>query len=408
MASPKEEPHDEDESQESLVEPFRRVTIDGTRESETESEAGSETQSELTESDRAIRTALQNACREVDVNEPEFITEDHAVFEPAQRFRTKWNIGPEQWNNFSQLLRGFSHFPIILLQNPAPSHWKPFEEMRQCSTISWLSQELENIGLSLNLVPVVDVCSFFSDQDLEEMGVLRRWEAVESSYKLLEEIFDKLRPTLKVVVCCQCVTRGRFKDNKTIWRAAKSPLAKQLCSSVKNAREGLALPIYLNGSTIPIDWGRYTLWGVQAFHPRYANFDPRSADGILLRQILKRVFQPCVDWYRQFLISSMLQLIKDFEEKAPDHLRATREMFESDLLGPDEVETMKTLARSYFANWQSLFEKLCDSYGNPEDEVICRLVTRFDEVAKKTKEKVNGPMTNTSGFNVNYLRGKHT
>lgn len=254
-----------------MVESFRKDTIDGTRDSETasepESENESETQlepaeSELTESNCAIRTALQNAYRELDVNEPEFITEDHAVFEPAQRFRTEWNIGPEQWNNFAQLLRGFPHFPIILLRNPAPSPWKPFEEMRQCPTISWLSHELENIGLSLNLVPVVDVCSFFSDQDLEEMDVDRRWEAVEASYKLLEEIFDKLRPTLKVVVCCQCATRGRFKDDKMIWRAAKNPLANQLCSSVKNAMEGLALPIYLDGSTMPIGWDRYTLWGV--------------------------------------------------------------------------------------------------------------------------------------------------
>lgn len=378
-----------------MVESFRKVTIDGTRDSETasepESENESETQlepaeSELTESNCAIRTALQNACRELDVNEPEFITEDHAVFEPAQRFRTEWNIGPEQWNNFAQLLRGFPHFPIILLRNPAPSHWKPFEEMRQCPTISWLSHELENIGLSLNLVPVVDVCSFFSDQDLEEMDVDRRWEAVEASYKLLEEIFDKLRPTLKVVVCCQCATRGRFKDDKMIWRAAKNPLANQLCSSVKNAMEGLALPIYLDGSTMPIGWDRYTLWGVQAFHPRYANFDPTSADGILLRQILERVFHPCVDWYREFFISSLLQLIDDFEETAPDRLRATREMYQSGLLDPNEVKTMKALARSYFSNWQSLFEKLCDSYGKHEDEVICRLETRFDGWSRRQRK----------------------
>jgi hypothetical protein len=63
--------------------------------------------------------------------------------------------------------------------------------MRQGYTINWLSEVLSRIGLSLNDIPVLDICALFSDEDLQEMDAEKRSRAVEDAYQLVEEMLSQ-------------------------------------------------------------------------------------------------------------------------------------------------------------------------------------------------------------------------
>lgn len=291
---------------------------------------------------------LQNVLRAVlfAVNDAEWIVEDHAIFQPAKRFRAKWNIGPEQWTNFVRLLRGYSHFPIIILQNPSRQHSQSFEEMKKGSTVSWLEEKLGTIGLPLDFVPILDVCSFFSDKDLSKMEPHTRWEAVEEAYEVVQEMLHIIRP--KVVLCCQCATRGRWVNGVEVWRKAENSLARQLGSSLANAKDGLAIPISMN---------TYTMWAVQGFHPQCARRDHRL--GVVLGQILEDVFTPCFEWAQVALFE---EIVGGINQLATLILAATRMAYE---LGFHD-EGLKKAVHKWVLSLESLYGAIYNLIGDIE------------------------------------------
>lgn len=291
---------------------------------------------------------LENVLREVNlvVHDAEWITDVHPVFQPAKTFRVKWNIGLEQWNNFVRLLRGCRHFPIIILQNPSRQHSESFEEMRKGSTISWLEEKLGTVGLPLDSVPILDICSFFSDEELSKMDPHTRWKAVEEAYGVVEEMLNILRP--KVVLCCQCATRGRWVNGVEVWRKAENSLARQLGSSMANAKEGLAIPISMN---------TYTMWAVQGFHPQCARRDHHLE--VVLVQILEDVFTPCFERAHMALFEEVVGGIDDL---TPLILAAARMACELGLYD----DGLKTATHKWVSSLASWYGAICNLIGDVE------------------------------------------
>lgn len=212
------------------------------------------------------------------------ITENHDCFKPGRRFRERWDIKAAPWDNFVRLLSGCLHFPFVLLQNPSNAHTQSFEQMRQGYTINWLSEMLSRIGLSLDDVPVLDICALFSDEDLQEMNAEKRSCAVEDAYQLVEEMLRILRPIL--IISCQCMTQGTWKaDGQAAWKPAKNELARRLCSNVTEARAHRA---------VTIDSGDLRIWVIRGFHPRRLYYKPDLSP--VLTKLFCDIYEPCVRW----------------------------------------------------------------------------------------------------------------
>lgn len=239
-----------------------------------------------------------------------FITENDECFVPADEFRKHWNIGDEPWRNFVRLLCGCTRFPFLLLQNPSKAHIKPYETMIQCHTIAWMSTSLQGLGLSLDEVCILDICALFSDDDLDAMDEENKWRAVEAAYALTEKIIRILRPS--VLICCQCVTRGRWDRSwNTIWKPAENELAGLLCSSTKEATKRVA---------ISIDLGDHTLWAIRGFHPMYflRSAPVGEASERILLQLFHDVYEPCALWKRMIVGTSSRALVDEIESAFAD------------------------------------------------------------------------------------------
>lgn len=165
--------------------------------------------------------------------------------------------------------------------------------MKQCPTLQWISDVLGEIGLTLEDVVIVDICSLLSDADLDRMDKesQRTWDAVEKSYAMVEDILEFLDPSM--VLSCQCVTKlgqrkridGRLKKT---WAPADNTLARALCSSQKDIRRG---------ATKKIQIGSKSTLCVYGVHPRRLKF----ADTMVpeLRGAFMDVFVPCMRWFRR-------------------------------------------------------------------------------------------------------------
>lgn len=228
--------------------------------------------------------------------QPRYIGEDHQCFELTSvvTFREEFGIKLDSnpWKNFKRLLCGHRDLPFIILQNPTRKHVLEYEEMKQCPTLQWISDVLGEIGLTLEDVVIVDICSLFSDDDLARMGKdsERAWDAVEKSYAMVEDILEYLNPG--VVVSCQCVTLGQRKRIngrlKTTWAPANNGLARSLCSSQKNIRRGFTKSIHIGSNSALCVYG---------IHPRRLKFEDTMIPE--LRGAFKDVFVPCMDRFRR-------------------------------------------------------------------------------------------------------------
>lgn len=256
-------------------------------------------------------------------SEFQLITENDDCFEPARRFRDRWAIQPNQWHNFTRLLCGSRYIPLILLQNPSNAHSKSYDEMIRCDTIDYISHLLERSALPLRLVPILDVCSLFSDEDLQAMDGTRRREAVEAAYKLTEDILATLKP--KLIICCHCATRsgawkeegdGAHRTRRQVWEPAINQLARQLCSSVLDAKNARAAPIDIHG---------HTTWVIKGFHPRYAMV--KASDEEVLVRLFKDIYEPCKLWKARLMIAILDQTISEANEFSVD-LEARKSEFE--------------------------------------------------------------------------------
>lgn len=232
------------------------------------------------------------------------IGEGHECFEldSVVKFREEYEIKLDgnPWKNFKRLLCGYQDLPFIILQNPTWKHVFEYEEMKQCRTVQWISDVLEEIGLTLEDVVIVDICSLFSDDDLDRMDKESQhtWDAVEKSYAMVEDILEFLNPS--TVLSCQCVTRwgqrrridGRLKPT---WEPADNGLARVLCSSQKSITQG---------TTKEIQIGSNSTLCVYGVHPRRLEFEDTMVPE--LRGAFKDVFTPCMDWFEREEKTSMV------------------------------------------------------------------------------------------------------
>lgn len=217
-----------------------------------------------------------------------------------------------------RLLSGYEHFPILLLQNPARSHHQDYEEMIECPTFQWVSKTLETIGLSMDDTPILDMCSFFSDEDLAKMDDEKKLEAIQASYALAEDILSFIRP--KAVVSCQCATKGVSKDNRVVWPVAQSQLVEDLCSSTSRAKDMEATKVV---------HGALEFWCFWGFHPRWHKFGEDKAKEQVLTRLFHDVYMPCSIWEQNVhpeLLIVELKLVMEDMAKVMDKYQAMIEL----------------------------------------------------------------------------------
>lgn len=226
-----------------------------------------------------------------------YIGEDHECFELGSvvSFREEYDIKLDSnpWKNFKRLLCGYQDLPFIILQNPTRKHVLDYDEMKQCPTLQWISDVLEEIGLTLEDVVIMDICSLFSDDDLDRMDKESQstWDAVEKSYAMVEDILELLNPSM--VLSCQCITRWGRRQRvdgcwQTTWKPADNGLAKTLCSSQRDIMRGASKEIKIGSKST------LCVYGV---HPRRLKFNDAMIPE--LRGAFKDVFVPCMRWFRR-------------------------------------------------------------------------------------------------------------
>ncbi|PWI65086.1 hypothetical protein PCL_07385 [Purpureocillium lilacinum] len=196
------------------------------------------------------------------VRELEVIADDHECFEPVRGVCDKWNIGDVPYSNFVKLLCGYLQFPLILLQNPSKLHTESFDSMRSCPTIGWISRKLDGMGLLLSEVPVLDICSLFSDHDLAKMSEHDQESAREDAYRMAENVLKILRLKLFSV-------------------ASAKPRAS-LCSTVAEAKDRVATRVQVDD---------YSFWAVKGVHPMRVIYNPGEEN--VLNELFDDMYHFC-------------------------------------------------------------------------------------------------------------------
>lgn len=221
-----------------------------------------------------------------------YIGDDHECFklESVERFRKDYDIGLDdnRWDNFKRLLSGCQDLPFIILQNPTNAHIYEYEEMKKCPTIQWVSDLLTEIGLTLEDVVIVDICSLLSDHDLGQLNdedPPRKFAAMERSYGMVEDILKLLEP--KVLISCQCATAPWKRVDGRMVRT-ENTLATHLCSRESHAENGLTEKIRIGSSDSLL---------VYAVHPRRLCYKASMIP--VLRGIFKDVYEPCMTWFNR-------------------------------------------------------------------------------------------------------------
>jgi hypothetical protein len=213
------------------------------------------------------------------------ITPDHPCFAPARTYCERWGIPEQALENFIDLACGSTKFPFLLLLNPSNGHEELcFTDMVEASpTLKWIYDTLEENGLNIADVSILDICPLLSSKRLHKMGDVSE-NAVEEAYGLIEGILKMTKP--KIVISCQCATRGVRK-----WKAAQNTIAYQLCSSVTGAKAGLVNVVKLEDHEIEV---------IQGFHPMYILYEKddykRQPTEKILKELLQRVYSPCASW----------------------------------------------------------------------------------------------------------------
>lgn len=249
-----------------------------------------------------------------------YIGDDHECFnlDSVKRFCEDYEIKMDQnpWKNFKRLLSGCQDLPFILLQNPTNDHTYEYDTMKKCPTIQWISDVLTEIGLTLDDIVIVDICSLLSENDLKQLGnqdPQRRSDAMERSYEMVEDILKLLQPS--VLVSCQCATRAWKRWGGRLV-STNNTLAKCLCSSESGANNGLTRPVRI---------GSHDSLMVYAVHPCRLIHEESMVP--VLRGIFKDVFETCITWIE--------------ENRGKEHALDTEEGEESKEIGRKPVIAVK-------------------------------------------------------------------
>jgi hypothetical protein len=245
-----------------------------------------------TQRQHVIKTILKPALQ--DASHADYIHENDDCFNPGRKLRKALNIKYEPWNNFVRLLCGIRHFPILLLQNPTNKHDKPYEEMITCPTIQWIDEALQELGLSLELVPILDICSLLSTADIQALDYRSRQPTIEKSYDMVEETLKILKPS--IISVCQCATKGTFYKTRSAWGRAENETARALCSSLRDLEAECASEVWLGDD--------HKTWAVKGCHPmRVIYQDGTTANKATerhLKQMIRDMYGPCAKWWKEY------------------------------------------------------------------------------------------------------------
>ncbi|KAJ5516459.1 hypothetical protein N7527_008019 [Penicillium freii] len=92
------------------------------------------------------------------------IVPTHSFFDRAKELHQKHDWPEERFKNFQRLLCGTRNFPCILLLNPK-NDLLPFDEMVKATrTLTWVENTLEEIGLRLDDVIIMDLFPMLTDE----------------------------------------------------------------------------------------------------------------------------------------------------------------------------------------------------------------------------------------------------
>ncbi|KID59323.1 hypothetical protein MAN_10735, partial [Metarhizium hybridum] len=174
--------------------------------------------------------------------------------------------------------------------------------MKKCPTIDWISNTLLEIGLSIDEVPIMDMCPMFSDNDLRALDENEIRSTIEEGYELAEETLGILEN--RIVIICQCRTKnGNLEFEGGMWGPANNKAAQELCSSPAEANAKKAVVIWLAGRPI---------WCAKGLHPGYVLYGPGSEE--TLKDLIHDMYLPCMQRKQEIQAASYERIVQSTEQ----------------------------------------------------------------------------------------------
>ncbi|OQE18072.1 hypothetical protein PENFLA_c022G07348 [Penicillium flavigenum] len=246
--------------------------------------------------DEFIESTLQPALAAQQTLER--IDSEHPLFNRAKKLCEKHDWPIERFENFRRLLCGTRTFPCILLLNPK-NDLLPFDEMvDQTPTLTWLEDVLDEIGLGLDDVIIMDLFPMLTDDWLDEHPA-ERDKVIPEMFKLTLDFIREFK--LHTILSCQCFVP--FWNER--WGSFHHGMLQKLCSNMDRAERRI-----VSGFSFE---NHYT-HSVAAFHP--AKFLRRDEDkkqelGEILCSTFYCLFEPCAAWLDEY----DMKLDKSLDEK---------------------------------------------------------------------------------------------
>ncbi|KAJ5956845.1 hypothetical protein N7501_011124 [Penicillium viridicatum] len=268
--------------------------------------------------DELIKTTFQPALHTQKILEP--IVPTHPFFDRAKELHQKHEWPEERFENFQRLLCGTRNFPCILLLNPKNDLF-PFDEMVEATpTLTWLENTLEEIGLRLDDVIIMDLFPMLTNEWLEEHPD-KRDQVIPEMFGLTLDFIREFK--LPIILSCQCFRP--FQHER--WGSFNHDMIWKLSSSMVGAKCQRVLGFHFE---------EHFIHCVQGFHPAKLDYVDDEREQTLdknLRQIFHSLFEPCAPWQNENLkeslrckTESIQNLIKQLRQSADeyDELRMRR------------------------------------------------------------------------------------
>ncbi|RAL06800.1 uncharacterized protein BO97DRAFT_357967 [Aspergillus homomorphus CBS 101889] len=163
---------------------------------------------------------------------------DELLFAKAREFQRRYSLNTNCYKNHIRLAAGYCHMPVIILQNPCNNHTKDFYDMfTQNSALKIIRDILEDIGLNIDDVPILDLCPMISDQWAQtraQSGHSKEvLQAIYDAYDLTTQYLEVLQPATVIVL--QCATNQSAVGKHPFLGNVNHPVAQRLCSSMDEA-----------------------------------------------------------------------------------------------------------------------------------------------------------------------------
>lgn len=215
--------------------------------------------------------------------ESDIVQRDDACFGASKKFARRWDLPQRAVQNHITLACGRRTLPAIMLLNPSCQHEDlPFDKMVQnCPTLRWLSTIFRGLGIDLEDVIILDMCTLLSDSRLAQLTGTKE-KAMHEAFVLTSGMLATIKPS--TVVVCQCSTRY------SPWADGGHNIARELCSSVRMAQNRCVKTVYVETHPVCV---------VPAYHPsmflNYSNGSlPSARLEASLRNILQEAYRPAL------------------------------------------------------------------------------------------------------------------